>query len=398
MTFSGTPVKALAILGTGSDVGKTLIVAGICRLLSRRGVWVAPFKAQNMALNSFVTIDGGEIGRAQALQAQACGIEPTVDMNPILLKPESDSRSQVVVRGKVYEALDALAYFERKGPIFKIVQACYARLAAEYECVVIEGAGSAAEINLRDRDMVNWPVVELADAAVVLVADIDRGGVFAQIIGTLDLLEPHERQRVHGVIVNKFRGDRSLFEDGVSMLEARTGLPVLGVVPYLRDLRLDQEDSLDLAHFRSVQFKPGLTNVAVVLLPRMSNFTEAEIEYLGTVGLGRIATVADALGALLRARPDVVFLDINMPRMNGIEVLKDIKRIDASIAVIMVTANEQITLAAEALTAGAFAYVPKPFDFRYLDHMVAAIFDQATTRAADTLDGAVDFQNIFTAR
>ena len=274
MTISGTPAKALAILGTGSDVGKTLIVAGICRLLSRRGVWVAPFKAQNMALNSFVTIDGGEIGRAQALQAQACGIEPTVDMNPILLKPESDSRSQVVVKGKVYEALDALAYFERKETLFNIVRDCYARLASEYECVVIEGAGSAAEINLRDRDIVNWPVVELADASVVLVADIDRGGVFAQIIGTLDLLAPHERLRVRGVIVNKFRGDRRLFEDGVRLLEERTGLPILGVVPYLRDLRLDQEDSLDLSHSRSVQFKSEVTNIAVVLLPRMSNFTD----------------------------------------------------------------------------------------------------------------------------
>lgn len=274
MTTSTTPVKALAILGTGSDVGKSLIVAGICRLLSRKGVRVAPFKAQNMALNSFVTLDGGEIGRAQALQAQACGIEPTVEMNPILLKPESDSRSQVVVRGRVYEALDALAYFERKEILFNIVRSCYAKLASEYEYIVIEGAGSAAEINLRDRDMVNWPVVELADASVVLVADIDRGGVFAQIIGTLDLLAPHERQRVRGVIVNKFRGDRRLFDDGVHILETRTGLPVLGVVPYLRDLRLDQEDSLDLSHSRSVEFKPDVTNIAVVLLPRMSNFTD----------------------------------------------------------------------------------------------------------------------------
>jgi adenosylcobyric acid synthase len=227
-----------------------------------------------MALNSFVTFDGGEIGRAQALQAQACGIEPTVDMNPILLKPESDSRSQVIVKGQVYEVLDALAYFERRETLFKIVRDCYARLATEYECVVIEGAGSAAEINLRDRDMVNWPVVELADASVVLVADIDRGGVFAQIIGTLDLLAPHERKRVLGVIVNKFRGDRRVFEDGVRILEMRTGLPVLGVVPYLRKLRLDQEDSLDLVRFRSVQFKPDLINVAVVLLTRMSNFTD----------------------------------------------------------------------------------------------------------------------------
>jgi adenosylcobyric acid synthase len=266
--------RAVAILGTGSDVGKSLMVAGLCRLLSRKGMRVAPFKAQNMALNSFVTLDGGEIGRAQALQAQACGIEPTVDMNPILLKPESDLRSQVVVRGKVYEALDALAYFERKETLFNIVRECYDRLATEYECVVIEGAGSAAEINLRDRDIVNWPVVELADASVVLVADIDRGGIFAQIIGTLDLLALHERKRMLGVIVNKFRGDRRLFADGVRMLEERTGLQVLGVVPYLRELRLDQEDSLDLVRFRSVQFKPNLINVGVVLLPRMSNFTD----------------------------------------------------------------------------------------------------------------------------
>ncbi|HKO31235.1 MAG TPA: cobyric acid synthase [Nitrospiraceae bacterium] len=274
MTGTGTTAKAIAILGTGSDVGKSLVVAGICRLLFRKGVRVAPFKAQNMALNSFVTFDGGEIGRAQAMQAQACGIEPTVDMNPILLKPESDSRSQVVVRGKVYEALDALAYFDRKEALFNIVRECYTRLASQYECVVIEGAGSAAEINLRDRDMVNWPVVDLADAPVVLVADIDRGGVFAQIIGTLDLLAPHERQRVCGVIVNKFRGDRRLFEEGVRMLETHTGLPVLGVVPFLHELRLDQEDSLDLARSRPVQFKPDLINVVVVLLPRMSNFTD----------------------------------------------------------------------------------------------------------------------------
>src|ERR1043165_4567763 len=271
--MTGT-AKGLAILGTGSDVGKSLVVAGICRLLVRRGARVAPFKAQNMALNSFVTLDGGEIGRAQALQAQACGIEPTVDMNPILLKPESDSRSQVVVKGKGYEALDALAYFDRKETLFNIVRVCYTRLATQYECMMIEGAGSAAEINLRDRDMVNWPVVELADAAVVLVADIDRGGVFAQIIGTLDLLAPHERQRVRGVIVNKFRGDRRLFDDGVRMLEMRTGVPVLGVVPFLRGLRLDQEDSLGLSRSRSVQFKPDLINVVVVLLPRMSNFTD----------------------------------------------------------------------------------------------------------------------------
>ncbi|MBC7839344.1 MAG: cobyric acid synthase [Nitrospiraceae bacterium] len=303
MTESCQPSPALAILGTGSDVGKSLIVAGICRLLSRKGVRVAPFKAQNMALNSFVTLEGGEIGRAQALQAQACGIEPTVDMNPVLLKPETDSRSQVIVRGKVYEALDAIAYFERKKILFDIVRECYARLAGEYEYIVIEGAGSAAEMNLRDRDIVNWPVVELADASVVLVADIDRGGVFAQIIGTLDLLAPHERRRVRGVIVNKFRGDRRLFEDGVRFLEARTGIPVLGVVPFLRGLRLDQEDSLDLDRARSIQFKPDLTNVAVVLLPRMSNFTDFNVLAAEKdVALRFVASPDELLGA------DVVIL------------------------------------------------------------------------------------------
>ena len=303
MTISSRPTKALAILGTGSDVGKSLIVAGICRLLSRKGVRTAPFKAQNMALNSFVTLEGGEIGRAQALQAQACGIEATVDMNPILLKPESDSRSQVIVKGKVYEALDALTYFGRKETLFNIVRDCYARLASEYEYIVIEGAGSAAEMNLRDRDIVNWPVVELADASVVLVADIDRGGVFAQIIGTLDLLAPPERRRVRGVIVNKFRGDRRLFDDGVRILESRTGIPVLGVVPFLRGLRLDQEDSLDLDRARSTQFRSDLTNVAVVLLPRMSNFTDfnalaAEMD----VALRFVASPEELLGA------DVVIL------------------------------------------------------------------------------------------
>lgn len=303
MTISGMPAKALAILGTGSDVGKSLLVAGVCRLLARKGVRVSPFKAQNMALNSFATLDGGEIGRAQALQAQACGIEPTVDMNPILLKPESDFRSQVVVRGTVYEALDARAYFERKEMLFNIVRECYARLAVEYECIVIEGAGSAAEMNLRDRDIVNWPVVESADATVLLVADIDRGGVFAQIIGTLDLLAPHERRRVRGVIVNKFRGDRRLFEDGVRILEARAGIPVLGVVPFLRDLRLDQEDSLDLVRSRAVQFKPDLTNVAVVLLPRMSNFTDFNtLTAERDVALRFAASPEDLLGA------DVVIL------------------------------------------------------------------------------------------
>ncbi|MDF0675393.1 MAG: cobyric acid synthase [Nitrospira sp.] len=269
--------RALAILGTGSDVGKSLITAGICRLLHRTGVRVAPFKAQNMSLNSFVTPEGREIGRAQALQAAACGIPPHVDMNPILLKPESDNCSQVVVLGKVFGKREASAYFDCRQELWSVVEESYARLANQYDVLVIEGAGSAAEVNLREHDLVNWPVAKLADAQVVLVADIDRGGVFAQVLGTLDLLDSNERTRVRGIIINKFRGDARLFADGVKFLEARSGLPVLGVVPFLRDLMLDQEDSLDLDRNLQTRFASDRLNVAVILLPHMSNFTDFNI-------------------------------------------------------------------------------------------------------------------------
>jgi adenosylcobyric acid synthase len=266
--------RVLAILGTGSDVGKSLITAGICRLLHRSGINVAPFKAQNMSLNSFVTPDGHEIGRAQALQAEACGIPPHVDMNPILLKPESDNCSQVVILGKVFGKREASAYFDDRQGLWSVVEESYARLARQYEAIVIEGAGSAAEVNLRKYDLVNWSVAKLADAQVVLVADIDRGGVFAQVLGTLDLLEPNERARVCGVIINKFRGDAKLFADGVQFLESQSGIPVLGVVPFLRDLMLDQEDSLDLARHQQTRFASDRINIAVILLPHMSNFTD----------------------------------------------------------------------------------------------------------------------------
>ena len=266
--------KALAILGTASDVGKSLVTAGLGRLLHRKGVNVAPFKSQNMSLNSFVTVDGGEMGRAQVLQAHACGLFPHVDMNPILLKPEADHCSQVIVQGKVWGRHDAKGYFGCRPELFCFVQESYDRLAARHEVILIEGAGSAAEINLRDRDLVNWPVVEMANASVILVADIDRGGVFAQILGTLDLLEAHERQRVMGVIVNKFRGDRRLFDDGVHILEERGGVPVLGVVPFMRQLELDQEDSVAIDSHEAKPFSEDMVNVAVVLLPHMSNFTD----------------------------------------------------------------------------------------------------------------------------
>ncbi|MCY4131349.1 MAG: cobyric acid synthase [Nitrospira sp.] len=267
--------KALAILGTGSDVGKSLVTAGLGRLFHRSGIRVAPFKSQNMSLNSFVTVEGGEMGRAQVLQAQACGLRPHVDMNPILLKPEADRRSQVIVQGHVWRTQDAGDYFDSKAEMFRYVRESYERLAAHHELILIEGAGSAAEVNLRERDIVNWPVVRMADAGVVLVADIDRGGVFAQVIGTLDLLESGERERVLGIVINKFRGDRRLFDDGVAFLEQRTGIPVLGVIPFLRDLVLDQEDSVTIEPGSSVaSFSPEMVNVAIILLPRMSNFTD----------------------------------------------------------------------------------------------------------------------------
>jgi len=266
--------QALAVLGTGSDVGKSVIAAALCRIFLRAGIRVAPFKAQNMSNNSCVTQDGKEMGRAQVLQAQACGLEPDADMNPILLKPESDRAAQIVVQGAVWGKSDAREYFTHRAELAQRVKDSYDRLAGAFDLIVIEGAGSAAELNLRDRDLANWSMAELADARVVLVADIDRGGVFAQVIGTLDLIDPAERSRVAGVIINKFRGDLTLFDDGVRIIEARTGIPVLGVVPMLRDLVIDQEDSVAVECAAQRPFDPACINVAVVLLRRMSNFTD----------------------------------------------------------------------------------------------------------------------------
>ncbi len=266
--------KALAVLGTASDVGKSVLAAGLCRLWAREGRRVAPFKAQNMSLNSYVTGCGGEIGRAQAVQARACGIEPTVDMNPILLKPESDTRAQVILQGRAVVSQEAARYYEEQTQLWTAVTESYGRLAAAHEIIVIEGAGSAAEVNLRDRDLVNWRMVHYADAQVVLVADIDRGGVFAQVVGTLDLLRPNERARVKGVVINKFRGDRTLFDDGVRFLESRTGVPVLGVIPFLPGCRFEEEDSLPERARRRARYRAETVNIAVILLPRMSNATD----------------------------------------------------------------------------------------------------------------------------
>jgi adenosylcobyric acid synthase len=267
--------KVLMVQGTSSSVGKSLLVTGLCHLFARRGLQVAPFKAQNMSNNAAVCPDGSEIGRAQATQALASGLEPHVDMNPVLIKPEADSRSQVVVMGRPWQTLEAREYYPKKDFLWKEVTGALDRLRARYELVVIEGAGSAAELNLRSGDIVNMAVARYAEAPVLLSGDIDRGGIFAQLIGTVWLLEPEERQLVKGLIVNKFRGDLSLFGDGVEILEQKSRTPVLGVVPYLHDLYLPEEDAVAL-ETPSAKIAPAsdVLEIVVVHLPRIANFDD----------------------------------------------------------------------------------------------------------------------------
>ncbi len=264
----------LMVQGTTSDAGKSTLVAGLCRVLARRGIRVAPFKPQNMALNSAVTADGGEIGRAQALQAQAAGLAPHTDMNPVLLKPSSDTGAQVIIHGRARLDLDARAYHAYKPEAMKAVLASHARLRTAYAVVVVEGAGSPAEINLRDRDIANMGFAEAVDCPVVLVADIDRGGVFAHLVGTLDCLSESERARVTGFVINRFRGDIGLLQPGLDWLEARTGKPVLGVLPYLHGLHLDAEDAIASAQGAKRGTGTALLRVIVPVLPRISNHTD----------------------------------------------------------------------------------------------------------------------------
>jgi adenosylcobyric acid synthase len=263
--------KTLMIQGTTSDAGKTTLVAALCRILKNRGVSVAPFKPQNMALNSAVTSDGGEIGRAQALQAQAAGLSPHTDMNPILIKPTSDTKAQIIVQGKAIQNMDAAYYHDYKTIAMSAVLDSYQRLQGQYEVILVEGAGSPAEINLRDRDIANMGFAEAVDCPVILIADIDRGGVFAHIVGTLELLSESERKRVIGFVINRFRGDIKLLQSGLEWLEQKTGKPVLGVIPYLHGLALDAEDALDTRAIAKTDHK---IRVAVLALARISNHND----------------------------------------------------------------------------------------------------------------------------
>ncbi|MGQ4880415.1 cobyric acid synthase [Billgrantia sp. LNSP4103-1] len=264
-------MTTLMIQGTTSDAGKSTVVAGLCRVLARRGVSVAPFKPQNMALNSAVTVDGGEIGRSTALQALAAGVEPHSDMNPVLLKPESDRGAQVILRGRVHGHMDALGYHAYKRTARESVLAAWQALSSRFDVIIAEGAGSPAEINLRHNDIANMGFAEMIDCPVVLVGDIDRGGVFAQLVGTLELLSDSERSRTRGFIVNRFRGDIALLEPGLEWLAQRTGKPVLGTLPYLQGFLLDAEDSIG----RGGRVGQGETlKVAVPRLPRISNHND----------------------------------------------------------------------------------------------------------------------------
>ena len=311
--------KRIMVQGTMSGAGKSLLCAALCRIFAQDGYRVAPFKSQNMALNSFVTRDGLEMGRAQVVQAQAAGVEPDVRMNPILLKPSSDTGSQVIVGGEVRGQMSAAAYFKMKRQLIPEILAAFDSLSAEADIVVIEGAGSPAEINLKSEDIVNMGLAEMVDAPVLLVGDIDRGGVFAQLYGTVALLEPEERARIVGLVINKFRGDVDILRPGLAMLEEKTGLPVLGVVPYLH-VEIEDEDSLSERLNARDAVKP--LDVAVIRLPHISNFTDfIPLEQHELLGV-RYVQRARELGA-----PDLVILpgtkntmeDLLWLRQSGLE-------------------------------------------------------------------------------
>jgi len=310
--------KVIMVQGTMSGAGKSLIVAGLCRIMKRDGYRVAPFKSQNMALNSFVTEEGLEMGRAQVMQAEAAGIRPLVCMNPILLKPTDHTGSQVIVNGRVLGNMSAREYFSYKRGLIPAIKKAFQKLEEMADIIVIEGAGSPAEINLRENDIVNMGLAELVDAPVLLVGDIDRGGVFAQLLGTLLLLSEEEKRRVKGLIINKFRGDRTLLTSGIALLEKKGGVPVTGIVPYM-EIELEDEDSLTE---RFAKRQKGSIDIAVIRYPRISNFTDFNV--FGQIREVSVRYVTSAAGL---GRPDLIFLpgskntmgDLEWMRHNGLE-------------------------------------------------------------------------------
>lgn len=312
--------KVIMIQGTMSNVGKSLLCAGLCRIFKQDGYRVVPFKSQNMALNSFITEEGFEIGRAQAMQAEAAKVKPSVYMNPILLKPTSDMGSQVIVNGEVFKNMMAKEYFDFKTELIPHIKEALKKLSEQADIIVIEGAGSPAEINLKTNDIVNMGLAEMIDSPVLLVGDIDRGGVFAQLLGTLMLLEENEQKRVKGLIVNKFRGDKSIFTSGINMLEEKGKVPVVGVVPY-SNLYLEDEDSLTDRFERKSE---TLINIAVIRFPRISNFTDFDVfEQIDGVSVHYISEINQL------KEPDIIFLpgskntieDLQWLRTSGLEAV-----------------------------------------------------------------------------
>ena len=319
------------VQGTMSNAGKSLVVAGLCRIFKQDGYKVVPFKSQNMALNSFITEDGLEMGRAQVMQAEAAGVAPSVYMNPILLKPTNDIGSQVIVNGKAIGNMSARDYFKFKKELIPDIKNAFKKLKETADIIVIEGAGSPAEINLKSDDIVNMGLAKIVDAPVLLVGDIDLGGVFAQLLGTLMLLEDDERARVKGLIINKFRGDKTILDPGIEMLEERGNVRVAGVVPYL-NLSIDDEDSLSN---RLKQEEMGLIDLAVIRLPKLSNFTDFDVfEQISGVKVRYVNSVGK-LG-----RPDILFIpgskstiaDLKWMRQNGLEAqIKKLARDDVPV-------------------------------------------------------------------
>ena len=313
--------KTIMIQGTMSNAGKSLLTAGLCRIFRQDGYRVAPFKSQNMALNSYITSEGLEMGRAQVMQAEAAGIEPSVLMNPILLKPTNDTGSQVIVNGEVLGTMSARDYFKYKKNLVPDIMKAFRALAEKNDIIVIEGAGSPAEINLKTDDIVNMGMAKMADAPVLLAGDIDRGGVFAQLYGTVELLEPEERNRIRGLIINKFRGDKTILDPGIEMLEEKCGIPVVGVAPYL-DIQVEDEDSLTERFDRDQE--TGLIDIAVIRIPRISNFTDFNpLESIPGVSLRYVKHTSDL------KNPDVIILpgtkntmeDLRWLRESGMEAL-----------------------------------------------------------------------------